>query len=414
MAGIRKIKALINTTTGENTLIDHPFRYQWTLRTWGTLFSALALFFAARANADPGPVRLLLPPAIYAAQGVEANLYFENVVLVVNPANYVFDVDCEKGIQQAERWTFTPAADDTGGYPFTLRVLDQGNAVIAEGSTTLQVLPQGAGKDKAVSLLLVGDSLTHASIYSQTLLDLCAQPDTPALTLVGSHAPKDDPANRHEGYGGWTAARFATHFTDAPRDAPYKERPSPFVYKDDTGATGLDFARYCAENNGGVAPDVVTIFLGCNDTFGAQDDNIESTIDTMFAHMDALIAMIHGVNPATRIGLIAPVPPTASQDAFGANYKNGQTRWQYLRNQHRVVERMTETYGGRETEHVSLIPAYINLDCHHNYSAAVAPANARTEIEVARQNNGVHPDAAGYQQIGDAVFAWLLDGLIED
>ena len=385
-------------------------------RQWRTLTPSLAAVWmiavlSPLAAADPGPVRLILPPVVYGAPGVETNIYFENVVLAVNPANYVFDVDCEKGIQQSERWTFTPTAEDAGTFPLVLRVLDEANTVVAEGTSSLVVVP--AGPDAAVSVLLIGDSLTHASVYSQTLLDLCANPGTPTLTLVGSHAPKEDPANRHEGYGGWTAERFATHFTEASRDAPYKERPSPFVYRDAAGNTGLDFARYCAEHNGGVAPDVVTIFLGCNDTFGATDENIEARIDTMFRHMDALVAMIHGYSPSTRIGLIAPVPPAASQDAFGANYRNGQTRWQYLRNQHRVVERMAAAYGGREAENLSLIPAYVNLDCHRNYAAARGPANARTEVEVARQNNGVHPSAEGYRQIGDSVFAWLVAGLGE-
>ena len=370
--------------------------------------SLCILFAALAATAEPGPVRLVLPPVVYAVPGVEANLYFENVVLAVNPANFVFDVDCEKGLQQAERWTFTPAAGDVGQYPLSLRVIDQDNAVIAEGSSTLAVTPADAARERAVSLLAIGDSLTHASIYTQTLLDHCAQPDTPALTLVGSFVPTDNPLNRHEGYGGWTAERFATYYTGAPHDAPYKERPSPFVYKNGDNPPELDFVRYCEENNGGKAPDAVTIFLGCNDTFGAKDDTIETTIDGMFTHMDALIGMIHGMDETTRIGLIAPVPPAATQDAFGANYKNGQTRWQYLRNQHRLLERMAETYGGREAENLSLIPAYINLDCVRNYPAVTAPANARSEAEIPRLNNGVHPSGAGYQQIGDSIYAWLL------
>ncbi len=374
----------------------------------GRILCLFILCMASLVSAEPGSVRLLMPMEIYATPGVETNLYFENVVLVVNPANYIFDVDCGRGIQQSERWTYTPTAEEGGAYQLTLRVLNQDNAVVAEGVTTLIVTAASVAKDRPISLLLIGDSLTHALVYSQTLLDHCAQPDTPALSLVGSFTPNGDAANRHEGYGGWTALRFATRYTDAPRDAPYKERPSPFVYKSDAGEIGLDFARYCKENNGGTAPDAVTIFLGCNDTFGAKDDSIESSIDTMFQHMDALIGMIRDFNPETKIGLIAPVPPTASQDAFGANYKNGQTRWQYLRNQHRVVERMVDAYGGRAVENISLVPAYVNLDCHRNYGVTSSPANARSTEVVTRQNNGVHPAKAGYQQIGDSVYGWLL------
>src|SRR6188508_525286 len=65
-------------------------------------------------------VRLLLPPSIPAVVGTECNVYFDNAVLVPNPANYVFDSVCSKGRQQVERWTWTPAEADVGEHPFQL------------------------------------------------------------------------------------------------------------------------------------------------------------------------------------------------------------------------------------------------------------------------------------------------------
>lgn len=368
----------------------------------------VSLVIALRVGAEAGPVRLILPPVIPAVPGVEANLYFENVVLVVNPANYVFDVDCEKGTQQAERWTFTPKAEDAGSYALKLRVIDQNNAVIAEADSMVQVVPAGTGKDKSLTYLAIGDSLTHASVYTQTLLDRCDAPDTPELKLVGSHQPKNNPLNRHEGYGGWTAERFATLYTGAPRVGVFHPWGSPFVYKNGDNPPEIDFGHYCQDYNGGASPNFVTIFLGCNDVFHAVDDNLESTIDGILKYMDQLIGMVHALDATTRVGVIAPVPPAGTQDAFGSNYNNGQTRWQYLKNQHRLLERMVAAYGGREAEGLSLIPAYINLDCHHNYPASEGPANARDTGSISRLNNGVHPNDAGYQQIGDSIYAWML------
>ena len=43
-------------------------------------------------------VKLLLPERIYAVPGVEINVYFQNIVTVINPDNYVFDVDCKKAV----------------------------------------------------------------------------------------------------------------------------------------------------------------------------------------------------------------------------------------------------------------------------------------------------------------------------
>ena len=67
-------------------------------------------------------VRLVLPPVIYAVPSVECNVYFDNVVLVPNIGNYLFDVDCAKGRQQAERYTWSPTEEDLGNYPLTLKV----------------------------------------------------------------------------------------------------------------------------------------------------------------------------------------------------------------------------------------------------------------------------------------------------
>ena len=360
----------------------------------------------------PNPIRLVLPPAIYAVPGVEMNVYFDNVVLTPNPANYVFDVACSRGIQQAERWTYTPAPGEIGESPFQLEVRNAQNEVIARAESTLKVVSADAGAGRAVSMLIIGDSLTAASVYPQRLLELCQGPGNPKLKLIGSYGPGGVPGvNRHEGYGGWTAQRFATHYTPTPRQGDRKGRGSPFLYLGEDGKPKLDFARYCKEFNDARGPDFVTIFLGCNDTFSSTDETIEENIASMFKYYDMLIEMIHGVRPDTVIGAMILVPPAATQDAFGANYRCGQTRWQYKRNQHRVVERMLAKYGGRQKEFVELVPIQLNLDCRHNYPVKIAPWNAQATAEGLRLANGVHPASAGYNQIGDSLYAWLKSQL---
>src|SRR5207302_7235029 len=125
---------------------------------------------------------------------------------------------------------------------------------------------------KPISLLCIGDSLTHASIYPQRVLTLCEKPGNPKLTFVGSHTlPNVSDKVRHEGYGGWTALRFATHATGTPRTGDYAQRASPFLYPGTDGKPTLDFAAYCRDVNEGRFPDFVTIFLGPNDIFSLND-----------------------------------------------------------------------------------------------------------------------------------------------
>ncbi len=367
---------------------------------------------SSRSGPAVPPLRLLLPKVIYAVPGVDMNVYFDNVVLVLNPDNYAFDVTCNKGVQQAKRWTCTPTEKDVGVHPFTLSVRDQTNRILATATASLKVVAPDAGAGTAISLLCVGDSLTHASVYPKHLLELCGQPGNPRLSLVGSHTPKREwPDVRHEGYGGWTAKRFATHYTGVARTGNYRKVGSPFLYKDRAGKPMLDFTRYCADVNSGKAPDFVTIFLGCNDTFSATDETIEARIDEMMRHMDALIQMIRGASPRTRIGLVMLVPPAGTQDAFGANYGCTQTRWQYKRNQHRVLERTMTRYAGKNAHGVSLIPAFVNLDCYHNFPMRTAAWNSRTAARTTRLCNGVHPAPEGYCQIGDSIYCWLKANL---
>ena len=382
-----------------------------------TLISTAVLFPIVRMSAADPPtetqndqprstIRMVLPREIFAVVGVETNLYFENVVLVLNPANYLFDVHCSKGRQQDERWTWTPTDGDVGEIPLQLDVRDEFNLLVAQAKVVVKVVP--ARLKKSVSLLLVGDSLTHASIYSQYLLDLTSKPGEPVVALIGSHSVDAKyPANRHEGYGGWTAQRFATHFTETARQGDYTKRGSPFLYKQPDGSMKLDFQSYCRDINDGKYPDFVTIFLGPNDIFSFTDDTITGGIQNMLAHYDRLIEMIHAASPSTRIGVMLPVPPTATQNAFGSNYASGQTRWQYRRNQHALVEAMIERYSGRRSKGVWVIPTHLNLDCVHNYPTEVVAPNAHSDTKIVRQSNGVHPSPAGYRQIGDSVYAWL-------
>ena len=350
-------------------------------------------------------LRLLLPPVIHATPGLESNIYLDNTILAINPANYAFDVTCGKGAQQAERWTFTPKAEDVGGYPLTLAIRDDSNAVIASATTLVRVMPSKA--EASLSVLMIGDSLTHASLYPAQVVANAAADEKLSVILVGSHQPKgkDSPV-RHEGYGGWTAKAFIAKWDENPD--PGRKANSPFLYKDGDAAPTLDFPRYCREYNNGKAPDAVTILLGCNDVFGCSDDTIAEKAADSLENFGKIIELVHAFGPKTQIGILLPVPPAATQDAFAVNYGCGQTRWQYLRNQHYMLEQLTKTYANREAEGIHLLAAFTALDTIRGFPTKTAPANSRSEVKISRLNNGVHPSASGYQQIGDVISAWLV------
>ncbi len=373
----------------------------------------MAIKTIAAETDQPGRVRLLLPPKIYAVPGIETNLYFDNVVLVLNPRNYAFDVNCPKGMQLDERWTFTPAAKDVGDYPIEITVRDESNNVVAEGHSIVHVVPKERGSEQPTTLLIVGDSYTEASIYPQHLLDLAIHDDRLHLKFIGCRGPDDAPAQgelRDEGYSGWTAEAFVTMRGPYARSGQYvpSQTGSPFVYDDAGGKAELDFGRYCKQFNDGHGPDAISICLGVNDIFTATDENIEQRVDTTIGYFDQLVDAFHKVRPDTEIGVVLVTPPSRSQDGF-RNYTGAgrQTRWQYRRNLHRLLEKLVKHFGGRESEHIYIVPAYINIDAERDFPTWTSHASTDSTVDLVRVNNGSHPSEAGYFKIADSIYCWL-------
>lgn len=366
----------------------------------------------------PGKARMILPPVVHAIEGLETNLYFDNTWVLLNPANYAPDVICSKGSQQSLRWTWTPEAKDVGKLPLSLELRDSANGIVARASTKFHVVARKPLPDtKPVRMLIIGDSLTAASVYPERILQLSKEDGLP-LKLIGTRGPGVDMGQplgevRHEGYGGWTAEGFATRYQNPKEPKKEGERPkgSPFLFKenpdDPKEAPVLNLRRYCEETNQGELPNFVTILLGCNDVFGATDETIEEKGSTSVRYQETLISMIRDAVPDAWIGVIIIMPSTFSQDAFGKNYGSGQTRWQYSRNRQWLAERMIKQFSGREGERVELIGAHLNVDPYHGFPTEKNPANLHNETDIVRQSNAVHPSVSGYQQIGDTVYAWL-------
>jgi len=339
-------------------------------------------------------LQLTLPPVIYGVPNVESAMYFDNIVLTQSPDTYRYEVICDVGTQDGTRWTVTPEAVSRGDHAVTVRVADAEGKVVDTAKSIFRIAAPEAGNGQELRLLIVGDSLTHASAYPNELFRLVARPGNPKLTLLGTHKPGGAAEGvAHEGYGGWTWQRFVSHYEPNP-DGTYRKRSSPFVYLGDDGKPALDVSRYFAEECGGDPPDVVTFLLGINDCFGANPDDpkaIDARIDDVFKSADTLLAAFSQAAPEAKLAICLTTPPNSRQEAFEANYQDRYTRWGWKRIQHRLVQRQLEHFGDREAERIFVVPTELNLDPVDGYPV----------------NNGVHPNEQGYRQIAASIYAWL-------
>ena len=366
-------------------------------------------------------VKLLLPEKIYAVPGVETNVYFENIVRVINPDNYIFEARCNRGRWDEKRWSFTPTDKDTGSFTLTINVIGN-QGLLASKKVTVVVSPRNAGAGKNLSVLVIGDSLTNATVYPTQIHSHFKKPGNPKLKMIGSHAgsgrvvKKDGVA--HEGYGGWAWSTFSTKWMDDAKFAKLTKRRdivyarSPFLAKKD-GKVVFDLQGYFKRLNDGKAPDIITFQLGVNDVFSANDANVDKVIDNILKNMDKLLSEMRKAAPNAVFGVGLPTAGCFTQDGFGKNYAARHSRWQYKKNQHRLVERMMQKFAKNNPYNVQIVPVYLNLDCENNFPIAQEFINAGNKRKMARLNNGVHPSADGYRQIGDTFYCWMKSVLAQ-
>ncbi len=273
--------------------------------------------------------------------------------------------------------------------------------MLEQGQITLHISPRKSASTQPLRLLIVGDSLTHASFYPNEIARLLALPGNPKAKLFGTHKPAGaQPGVAHEGYGGWRWIDFLTRF--APEAAGVTAGPlarkatSPFIFPAADGKTGnFDLQRYFKEHCDNQPPDVVTFLLGINDCFGADPNNPDAKINEVLDNADKLLAAFHKAAPNARLAVGLTTPPNARQEGFTANYKDKYPRWGWKRIQHRIVQLMLKRLSGREKEGIFIVPTELNLDPVDGYP----------------NNNGVHPNPTGYAQIGASFYSWMKSKL---
>jgi lysophospholipase L1-like esterase len=369
------------------------------MRMFFALMTILIFADAAGVQADERKspdLHLTVPPAIYAVVGQPTSIYFDNIVLTERPADFQFKVEAEIGQQEERRWTFTPEQKHIGSHRLRISVADKSGRSLGRVRTDLQVVAADAAAGRELKLLIVGDSLTHATAYTNDLAKLLTDPGKVGWKMLGTHRPANaGPGVAHEGYGGWTWQRFAEHY-DPQGDQPGHIRSSPFVVPaGGDQKPALDVGRYFDAHCGGERPDVVLFLLGINDCFGAPPDDpqaLDARIDAVLRHADTLLAAFRKAAPRADLAIGLTTPPNVREEAFVANYKGNYHRWGWKRIQHRLVEREIEHWDGRDTKRLFLVPTELDIDPIDGYP----------------ENNAVHPNAVGYRQIAGSLYAWLL------
>ena len=403
--------------------------------------AALALattFMALGAMAKPA---FVLPDTLYAAPGIECNVYFAQVFDAVKPAAFAFEARCGKGACLNECWRWTPATEDAGARVRLVLNAWNDDGLVATATTTVCVAGAPVAPQRRLTLALLSASEVNCRFPDQLMARMRAAGFTNYVP-VGSHSSGAKCTNgcmvvageaAHDGYGGFAFGDFLHRWKMAPdeftelQSAAEREQLKSFgivpkkpnllrrhllkspLLRIKDGRLTLDIQHWLDRINGGAPPDVIVIALGGNGVFGRRPDTLEDYVQNVeLANARTLIGELRKVAPHTLIALATHFLGALDQDAYGRNYGCYQSQVQSWKNTvcyNRELMRFVRDAGDPR---LVLVPIAQALDPVNGYPTAEVPAFAHARVKVVRGTNALHPTLEGGRQIGDAYAAWLM------
>lgn len=414
-----------------------------------------------------GGLEVILPSIIYAAVGVQLNIYNDAIAVsmdkgLYSPTNYIVRWACSKGTITNRGFRYTPVVGDIGNVLLTCYVYTISGELYVTKTCTIKVVAASIASAKRV--VFFGDS-TGAG--SATALD--ADFNDAGLfsgtkpTMLGIRGT----TTKYQAFGGARWADYATRGRAAYRcqvsgvgaialysqytnngftwtvvevnvtegvgnilitkndlyssaDAPETNGTLIPVGGGDniayTGATkdsgnplwynnAIDFSHYRDTLGLGANEklDLVSFQLGLN---GSEDDATlrQYIIDLYNA------AVADNANCIFLVGLVTG--PCNTVDAFGVNYGVGD--WMTtIREYHRKRKVYEELVESGDYPNMRIATPNLNIDRYYGFPLGTRAVSARNNTQEEYHTNFVHPSESGYAQIADAFFSAYIATLNE-
>ena len=160
------------------------------------------------------------------------------------------------------------------------------------------------------------------------------------------------------------------------------------------------------QNNQQASPDIVSILLGANDFQTIKHEQFDSVLSNYIEGIQTMIDSIKIYNPEIKIILNMPIMG-APQDAWGicqgCFVDEARYRHHILKANHSILKKWDNDTALQEGIYIS--PMLVGLDPDYGFDKQVEYANKHCNTLIERFNNWVHPNVAGYKQMGDVLAA---------
>lgn len=331
---------------------------------------------------------LYLPSDIYVCSGLTMEIYDNCVSSGSNLDNYDFYWECEVGDCMEDKFRIHAGEEDVGEYPLTLHIYNLRAEEVECVEATLHVVPNVFAQEDtgSISMLTIGDSLSASTDWFSYTRALSQD----KLFHVGTLG--DTEGLRNEGRPGITAADYlAGNLYGVKTD-------SPFI---NPQTEEFDWAYY--KQNTGINPDVVQVFLGTNGLALDPTDNVADIV--------GIVDKIREADSDIQILVVLPIYP-ANQDGMAsqqniAGYESLHGMWALSRKRmvFNLISALEQELG--DENNVTLVPAAVMFDTENGFDQTLISKNPHSDVQETVPAQGIHPSAAGYDQIGDSIYSTL-------
>ncbi|MFA9466868.1 MAG: SGNH/GDSL hydrolase family protein [Velocimicrobium sp.] len=341
----------------------------------------------AKIDACIDDITVYLPETIYVASGITTELYDSQITSLGEQIdNYNVAWVCNIGRNMERKFSVTGTDELMGEYPLEFDVYDNKMNLVASASTVISIVEDSLSYN--ISILTIGDSL---SSNVNTYLHL-AQLGKGNIAFVGT---RDVDGYKCEARLGFTADDYLTKTQFMYEEG---EPVQPFYNED---SQQFDWNYY--KETTGCNPDIIEIFLGTN---GADVDPTENGNNIL-----KIIDLIRKDDPEIPIYMVNTIY-TANQDGIGS-WKNSHDvtllpgRYKFEEDT-KIFNLMVYLADNLvDYDKVYLVPAAITHDSAYNFNTNTETESPYTTTTQEIPDNGIHPGAAGYNQIADTIFSTL-------
>jgi len=371
-------------------------------------------------------------------------LYFDSFI---HPLKTGYDVmvNCAYGGNFGDCWKISDFPEDVDEFPLTVCVYDEWGKKLSEKTCTIELVEKAVRPD-TYRILCLGDSMTHRHHYVDHMALKLSN-----LKTVGTRSFNGGTIC-HEGRGGWQLTHYVTQFADwwggaSPfvfpegysgreyyGDRSYNERlKTPdldsysldgYVWKeiasgqiyhdggklwrhnpdgdavvDEAPKWAFSFPKYMERFEIGPV-NAVSILLAANDLQPTSYEDGSARVKQFMDELEIVIKSIHEYDPGIDVIVNLPV---CGAEQFAWGLQGNASAKRYRLNTMLLCRALIERWDECESEHVHICPMRCFLDPKDGFDTDAYRPNPYSARITEHQSNWVHPNLAGYKQMGDAL-----------